>query len=78
MVNVLGNFGCGEDMYHPVTVGLNKKGGTYDSEFETYIIQLVQSFFQIDADVPGKRFLVKVDSGTGRHKEKFLPRIRSR
>ena len=44
MVKFLGKFGWGEERYHTVTVGLNKKGGMDDALFETYIIQLVQSF----------------------------------
>ena len=56
---------------------MNKKGGMNDIEFKKYIDNVINDMFPDMEDVPGKRVLLKVDSGPGRNcaamliKEKF-------
>ncbi len=50
----------------PVTVGVNEKGGIDSKEFEKYIKNSIVPLFPHARDEPGKRVILKVDSGPGR------------
>jgi hypothetical protein len=58
-------FGCEEVREWPATIGMNKKGGMNDDEFDKYIDNSIVPLFPNLEDVPGKRVLLKVDSGPG-------------
>jgi hypothetical protein len=45
---------------------MNEKGGTNDKEFKRYINNTIIPLFPDMRDTPGKRVLLKVDSGPGR------------
>jgi hypothetical protein len=44
---------------------MNKKGGMNDEEFCKYLNYMIYPLFPDMEDVPGKRILLKVDSGPG-------------
>jgi hypothetical protein len=50
----------------PVTVGVNEKGGMDSKEFEKYIKNSIVPLFPYAQDEPGKRVILKVDSGPSR------------
>ncbi len=62
-----GRFGCKEVMEWPATIGMNEKGGMNDDEFNKYIDNSFVPLFPDLENVPGKRVLLKVDSGPGRN-----------
>ena len=63
---VRGKFGCSKIRQWSVTIGLNEKGGMSDPEFFDYFRTNIVLLFPDARDTPGKRVLVKVDSGPGR------------
>jgi hypothetical protein len=63
--NVPSKFGIDEPCYLGVSVGLNKKGGMDEAEFEKYIRNSILPLFLDACDMPGKRVMIKVDSGPG-------------
>jgi len=60
------------------SIGLNEKGGMDDDEFSQYIINLMMRLYPDAADIPGKRVIVKIDSGPGRCNNTLLARLRIR
>ena len=59
-------------------MGLNEKGGMDDEEFLKYLLNsIVPLFTETVADEPGKRVLVKIDSGPGRRNFEILARLRT-
>ena len=59
-------------------MGLNEKGGMDDEEFFKYLLNsIVPLFTDIVADEPGKRVLVKIDSGPGRRNVEMLARLKN-
>ena len=62
-----GRFGCAEERIWPCTIGMNEKGGMTDVKFEKYIKTSIVPLFPALEDTPGKRVLLKVDSGPGRN-----------
>jgi len=64
--NIRGKFGMDEAQYLGVSVGLNEKGGMDQAEFEKYIRNSILPLFPDACDLPGKRVMIKVDSGPGR------------
>ena len=76
MVQLLGNFGCEEERYHPVTIGMNDKGGMDGEEYENYILNIMYNIFTGVADKPGKRVLINIGSGPGRTNTNLLARLR--
>ena len=63
-----GRFGCAEEKIWPCTIGMNKKGGMTDVEFEKCInTSIVPLFVPELEDTPGKHVLLKVDSSPGRN-----------
>ena len=73
---VKGKFGCAEVRTWPITFGLNEKGGMDNEEFEKYIRGAILPLFPDVEDKPGKRVLLKVDSGPGRCNLKLLVALR--
>jgi hypothetical protein len=60
-----GRFGCAEERIWPASIGMNKIGGILDDEFEKYIDNSICPLFPDTEDMPGKRVLLKVNSGPG-------------
>jgi hypothetical protein len=55
---------------------MNKKSGMNNAEFKKYIDNVINDMFQDMEDVPGKRVLLKVDSGPGRNCAAILIRAK--
>jgi hypothetical protein len=64
-LNTCSRFGCKEVREWQATIGMNKKGGMNNDEFDKYIDDLIVLLFPNLDDVPRKRVLLKVDSGPG-------------
>jgi hypothetical protein len=75
-LDTCGRFGCGEERIWPCTIGMNEKGGMTDEEFEKYIDNSIVPLYPNLKDTPGKRFLLKVESGPGRNGRELLVRCR--
>ena len=60
-----GRFGHDEVREWPCGIGMNEKGGMNDEELERYINNTIIPLFPDMEDTPGKRILLKVDSGPG-------------
>ncbi len=71
-----GRFGCKEVKEWPATIGMNKKGGMNDDEFNKNINNSIVSLFPNLEDVSGKRVFLKVDSGPGRNGTALLLKAR--
>jgi hypothetical protein len=65
-------FGCEEVREWLATIGMNKKGGMNDEEFDKYVNNMIVPLFPDLEDVPGKRMLLKVDSSPGQNKTALL------
>ena len=57
---------------------MNEKGGVADVKFEKYIDNSIIPLYPDLEDTPGKRVLLKVDSGPGRNGREFLVKCRFR
>ncbi len=55
---------------------MNAKGGMDDVEFGKYVKNLLVPLFPDSGDVPGKRVIIKVDSGPGRLNVELLASLR--
>eukprot|EP00984_Skeletonema_dohrnii_P018305 scaffold8528_cov85-Skeletonema_dohrnii-CCMP3373.AAC.1 len=75
-VKVKGKFGCAEEKEWPCTIAMNEKGGMDEKEFMDYFFNSLVPLYEDAADVPGKRVMVKVDSGPGRLNPTLLSRAR--
>ena len=71
-----GTFGHAEPMLFPVSVGVNDKGGMDDKEFESYLLNMMHCLYPDASDTPGKRVMIKLDSGPGRSNVDLLARLR--
>ena len=71
-------FGMEERMPRGVSSGLNEKGGMDDAEFKKYVKNNIMPLYLDALDVPGKRVMVKVDSGPGRLNVPLLAHLRER
>jgi hypothetical protein len=74
-LNTCGRFGCEEVREWPGTIGMNKKGGINDNEFNKYIDNSIVLLFPNLKDVPDKRMLLKVDSSPGRNGTALLLKV---
>jgi hypothetical protein len=75
MLDVFVQFGHPEKRRLLATVGMNPKGGMDNIEFHKYLLTLVPCLFPDAADVPGKRVMIKCDSGpSARARNLFIPR----
>ena len=71
-------FGREEETMLDASLGLNEKGGMDDNEFELYLKNLMEMIYPDAMDTPGKRVIVKIDSGPGRSNMDLLARLRMR
>ena len=77
MEKVRCKFGGETEEYRPCTVGMNEKGGMNSEELEKYIMTNIRPLYPDAADTPGKRVILKVDSGPGRNNIQLLARLRA-
>ena len=63
--NTCGQFGHDKIWEWPCGIGMNKKGGMNDEEFNKYVDNVIYPLFPNMEDTPGKRVLLKVGSGPG-------------
>ena len=75
MLGVRATFGNDEERVWPATYGLNEKGGMDDCEFEKYIRNSIIPLYPNAEDSPGKRVMIKIDSGPGRLNADLLARL---
>lgn len=73
---IYGQWGFEDVQRKPVTIGMNIKGGMDGEELKKYILNNIVPLFPDAEDVPGKRVLLKVDSGPGRNNMIMLPELR--
>jgi hypothetical protein len=59
----------------PVTFGKNEKGGMNTKEFHEYIENTNMKFYPDACDKPGKRVLLKMDSGPGRDNLELIVKL---
>jgi hypothetical protein len=78
MHDVHGRFGFNGDKYHPCTFGMNERGGMNKDEFEEYVKNSIVTLYPDAADIPGKRVLLKADSGPGRKNTDLMAYLRCR
>jgi len=78
MHDVKGRFGHEQEKYHPCTYGMNEKGGMNKWEFEEYVKNSLVTLYPDAADMPGKRVLLKADSGPGRKNTELMAYLRVR
>jgi hypothetical protein len=73
---IWGKFGKDKVCSWPVTFGQNEKGGMDDEEFEKYLMNLIVPLYPNTKDRPGKRVILKIDSGPGRTNLSLLTKSR--
>jgi hypothetical protein len=78
MHDVHGKFGSDIAKYHPCTFGMNERGGMNTNEFELYVKNSLVTLYPDAADLPGRRVLLKADSGPGRKNTELMPYLRVR
>jgi len=74
--SVNGKFGFESVRELPITFGMNEQGGMNSVELDKYIEKAILPLFPDVADVPGKRVLLKLDSGQGRMNIDMLADLR--
>jgi hypothetical protein len=72
----IGKFGTEHEQGWDCTFGMNTKGGMDDEEFESYIINSILPLYPNTLDRPGKRLILKCDSGPGRLQIDLLAKLR--
>ena len=77
MKDVRGRFGNGEEKVWPVTLGMNEKGGMDTVEFEKYIFGSIVPLYDNSVDIPGRRVMIKIDSGPGRMNGDLTSRLQN-
>jgi hypothetical protein len=73
---ILVQFGFNGKQERPCTFGMNEKAGMNAVELNKYIANSILPLFPDMEDVPGKRVLLKVDSGPGRNNIEMLADLR--
>ncbi len=63
--DILCKFGMEEANYLEILYGMNKKGGMDEVEFKKYVMNSIVPLYTDSDNVPGKRVMIKVDSGPG-------------
>ena len=76
LVKVKGKFGFEEERELPCTVAMNEKGGMDEKEFRLYCLNSIVPLYPDAEDLPGKRVMIKVDSGPGRLNKDLLAELR--
>jgi hypothetical protein len=74
--SILVKYGYNEKQERPCTFGMNEKAGINAVELSKYITNAILPLFPDLEDVPGKRILLKVDSGPGRTNLDMLADLR--
>jgi hypothetical protein len=74
--NILVKYGFNEVQERPCTFGMNEKAGMNAVELNKYITNSILPLFPDLEDTPGKRILLKVDSGPGRTNLDMLADLR--
>ena len=77
MMNVKGEFGLGEVVLKPVSIGMNEKGGMDEEEFAKYICNAIMPLYPNASPEKGKWVLLKCDSGPGRLNLDLLAELRT-
>jgi hypothetical protein len=75
---VRGEFGHPKERLWGVTFGMNEKGGMDSTELAKYLEKRILPLSPDLEDTPGKRILIKVDSGPGRTNIEMLAKFRLR
>ncbi len=73
--HVIGQFGTDSERAWDCTFGLNTKGGMDDWEFELYMTNSILPFYPNTLDRPGKRLILKCDSGPGQLQIDLLAKL---
>lgn len=73
---VVCKFGMDEAKPIQVSFGMNEKGGMDEIEFGKYVKNSIIPLYPDACDLPGKRVLIKVDSGPGRLNTELLAELR--
>jgi hypothetical protein len=73
---VIGRFGMDSKRGWDVTYGSNTKGGMDDLKFKKYVRESLLQLYPHTRDRPGKRLLLKCDSGPGRLQIELLAELR--
>ncbi len=74
--DVRGKFGFDEEGRHPVTIGMNKRGGMTDIEFEKYLFNSIVPLYPHSKCKFGHWVIIKVDSGPGQMGKSLLVQCR--
>jgi hypothetical protein len=74
--NIVAQFGYPARQTFSCTFGMNEKAGMNDIELDKYVSNSILPLFPDLADCPGKRVILKVDSGPGRTNLEMLARLR--
>jgi hypothetical protein len=69
-------FGFEERKAHPCTFGMNDRGGMNSEELHKYIRCAILPLYPDLEDKPGKRIIIKIDSGPGRRNVEMLANLR--
>jgi hypothetical protein len=75
---VKGRFGYAGDRYFDTGIGMNPKGGMDKKSFYKYVTEFVCRLYPDAEDIPGKRVLIKIDSGPGRLHPELQQLLRAR
>jgi len=75
-LRTIGKFGTEHERGWDCTFGMNTKGGMDDSEFESYIMNSILPLYPNTLDRPGKRLILKCDSGPGQLQIDLLAKLR--
>jgi len=73
---IRGQFGHPEHRLFPVTFGMNEKGGMNAVELKKYLDVAILPLYPDLCDIPGKRVMMKVDSGPGRLNVEMLAHLK--
>ena len=74
--DVLAKFGHPEKKDLPCTFGMNERGGMNAEELDKYMRGSILPLFPDLEDKPGKRIVVKIDSGPGRRNVEMLASLK--
>jgi hypothetical protein len=74
--SVVAKHGFEERTTLPCTFGMNDRGGMNSVELDKYMRGSILPMYPDIADTPGKRVIMKVDSGPGRMNVEMLARLR--
>ena len=74
--NQLSKFGMEEATFLGISYGMNEKGGMDKVEFDKCVMNSIVPLYPDSDDVPGKRIMIKVDSGPGRLNVRLVARLR--